>query len=119
MTNEKQIDNLLSELKKELLTRESYHMEAVTHSRELEGMPEVGTHLDGCLVIYMDNSNRKRLADDIVDRDIRDKVEKITALRKYDIFEVLADDTEDPGDLVQLSSVMDILQDKVVTNDEA
>ena len=109
MIDEKNVDNLLSELKKEIMSRESYSLEVVTHSQERESFPEVGETLDGALIVYLDGSNRKRLAEDIVDRDLKDKIAKIMELPSCED----TSEQESGSKAVSLVDVLEILKDLV------
>lgn len=66
MPNEQKVDELLADLKREIMTRNTFKVQAVLHSAEsqFEDIPD-GGFTDGCVIFYLDNSDEEKLFNDL------------------------------------------------------
>jgi hypothetical protein len=68
--DEERIDFILADIKKELMNRQTFKVEAIIHSveRNFADVLPNSEYEDGCIVLYLDGSTRERLYEDLKSR---------------------------------------------------
>ena len=76
---ESRVDQILADLRVELLSRQEINVQAVKHTEKFDfnDIPEVGSITDGCIIIYLDSSNEDKLFADLLLRDNRKEAIKV------------------------------------------